>query len=64
MQIKRTRSKTQYFGKNQMLWDLGLDANKMEQVSEVKRKITELEKEFDFGKTHYLNYNSYNNLLV
>ena len=44
-----------------MLWDLGLDANKMEQVSEVKRKITELEKEFDFGKTNYLSYNSYNN---
>ena len=61
MQIKRTRSKNQYFGKNQMLWDLGLDANKMEQVSEVKRKITELEKEFDFGKTNHLNYNSYNN---
>ena len=60
MQIKRTRSKTQYFGKNQMLWDLGLDAIKMEQISEVKRKIAELEKEFDFGKIKNLDYNSFN----
>ena len=40
----------QYFGKNQMLWDLGLDAIKMEQLSEVKRKIKELEDQFDFSK--------------
>ena len=35
-----------------MLWDLGLDATKMEDVKEVKRKIAELEKQFDFGKTN------------
>ena len=33
-----------------MLWDLGLDAVKMEQFSAVKQKITKLEEEFDFGK--------------
>ena len=40
----------QYFGKNQMLWDLGLDAVKMEKLPEVKRKIIELEDQFDFSK--------------
>ena len=40
----------QYFGKNQMLWDLGLDAIEMEQISAVKQKISELENQFDFGK--------------
>ena len=61
MQIKRTRNIHLYFGKNQMLWDLGLDAIKMEQISEVKRKITELEKEFDFGKIAHSNYYSHDN---
>ena len=47
---KVVRNIRQYFGKNQMLWDLGLDATRMEDVNEVKRKIRELETEFDFGK--------------
>ena len=32
-----------------MLWDLGLDATKMEDVEEVTKKIAELERQFDFG---------------
>ena len=50
MHVRGTRNMRQYFGKNQMLWDLGLDAVKMEQIAAVKQKISELENQFDFGK--------------
>ena len=47
--MKGPRNKRLYFGKNQMLWDLGLDAKRMEDVAMVEQKIAELEEEFDLG---------------
>ena len=35
--MKGSRNKRLYFGKNQMLWDLGLDAKRMEDVDMVAR---------------------------
>ena len=47
--MRGSRNKRLYFGKNQMLWDLGLDAKRMEDVDMVAQKIAELEEEFDLG---------------
>ena len=33
-----------------MLWDLGLNSTKMEDVEAVEKKIVELDKQFDLGK--------------
>ena len=36
-----------------MLWDLGLEDEKAEDVEEVKRKIAELENQFDLGNLYF-----------
>ena len=37
-----------FAGKNQLLWDLGMTTYSMENVELVKKKIDELDKQFDF----------------
>ena len=41
-----TRAKKR-LGRNQMLWDFGLDAKSMDNVTAVKNKIEEIDKTFD-----------------
>ena len=44
---KPKRNPQSWFGKNEMLWDLGLPPADMEDVNLVKAKIKEVEKNFD-----------------
>lgn len=41
------RNPLSVFGKNQLLWDLGLAAENMSNLAAVKRKVAELDKQFD-----------------
>lgn len=41
------RNPLSVFGKNQLLWDLGLPVESMNNLAAVKRKVAELDKQFD-----------------